>query len=159
MHYIMDPSEFFTGSMDYLFKVALAEDHIFFDSDEEEKKAAKRWRLIVCEDTGELLSADAKEKTGTALGRFLNICDGIVGQGLQVQILITTNDEIRTFHPAVVRPGRAASQIKFRTFNREEASEWLEQSVTRSHTLAELYAISRGEDPTTVSSSPAGIVP
>lgn len=158
VHYIIDPDAFFAGSADYLFQVALAnrgEDFDFdFDPDDPNPKAKAKptWRLIVCEDTGELLSSDAKDRTGTGLARFLNMCDGIIGQGLQVQILITTNDDIKTFHPAVTRPGRAASQIKFEAFSRQEAELWAaslsdDYALDRStYTLAQLFALTRGED-------------
>ena len=66
------------------------------------------WRLLVMEDTGELLSADARERTGQGLSRFLNVVDGLIGQGLRVIVLVTTNEEIKKVHPAVARPGRCA---------------------------------------------------
>ena len=67
-----------------------------------------RWRLLILEDTGELLAADAKERTGQGLSRLLNVVDGLIGQGLQVLVLVTTNEPLRRLHPAVSRPGRCA---------------------------------------------------
>lgn len=151
-HMILDPESFFTGSVDYLFQVAL-------NSQEGQED---RWRLIVCEDTGELLSADAKDRSGSALARFLNLCDGIVGQGLRIQILITTNEDIRTFHSAVTRPGRAVSQIRFEHFSAEQAAEWLGGPIFEHpknfYTLADLYAIRRGEDEVSLSRNTAGFL-
>ena len=84
-----------------------------------------RWRLLILEDTGELLAADAKERTGQGLSRLLNVVDGLIGQGLRVLVLVTTNETLRSLHPAVSRPGRCASQIEFAAFTAEEAAEWL----------------------------------
>ena len=70
------------------------------------------------EDTSELLSADARERTGQGLSRFLNVVDGLIGQGLRVIVLVTTNEEIK-LHPAVARPGRCAANMMFDALSRE----------------------------------------
>ena len=72
---------------------------------------APHWRLLVLEDTGELLRPDAKSIIGQGLSRFLNVVDGLIGQGLRVLVLVTTNERIETLHPAVARPGRCAAKI------------------------------------------------
>ena len=41
----------------------------------------ERWRLIALEDTGELLTADARERVGQGLSRLLNATDGLLGPG------------------------------------------------------------------------------
>ncbi len=53
---------------------------------------APGWRCIIPEDTGELLAADARATNGQALSRFLNLADGLIGQGLNVLLLVTTNE-------------------------------------------------------------------
>ena len=40
------------------------------------------WKLLVLEDAGELLAADAHVRTGQALSRLLNVTDGLVGQAM-----------------------------------------------------------------------------
>jgi ATP-dependent 26S proteasome regulatory subunit len=104
------------------------------------------------EDTGELLSADARERTGQALSRFLNVVDGLIGQGLRVIVLVTTNEEIKKLHPAVARPGRCAANVIFDSLSTEEASEWLavhgvDEGSGGARTLASLYAQAEGRDP------------
>ena len=104
------------------------------------------------EDTGELLSADARERTGQGLSRFLNVVDGLIGQGLRVIVLVTTNEEIKKLHPAVARPGRCAANVMFDALSREEASEWLtahgvDEESRGARTLASLYAQAEGRDP------------
>ena len=139
LDYVTDPEHLF-GSAQYMLDVLL--DH---EDDE-------RWRLLVLEDTGELLSADAKERTGQGLSRFLNVVDGMLGQGLKLLVLVTTNEELRRLHPAVARHGRCACVVEFRPFTAEEAAAWLElRSIEPPGalplTLAELYAVAAGREP------------
>ena len=103
------------------------------------------WTLVVLEDTGEMLSVDAKERVGASLMRLLNLTDGLIGQGLKVMVLITTNEEGHTLHQAVTRPGRCAHQVTFAPLSATEADEWREREeipglVDGPRTLAELYA-------------------
>jgi hypothetical protein len=135
LHYITDPEAFF-GDTAYMFRTFTSQ---VYGSDD------KRWRLFIAEDTGELLSKDAKERTGQGLSRLLNIVDGLLGQGLRVIVLITTNDPLSGMHPAVTRPGRCSAPLEFQPFSIEEANAWLQRhgrpalSGRKSRTLAELY--------------------
>jgi len=143
LHYVTDPEGFFGERARYMLDVLVGEE-----DDEDEK----RWRLVILEDTGELLAADAKERTGQGLSRLLNVVDGILGQGLRVLVLMTTNEPLRHLHEAVVRPGRCAAKIRFRAFTTEEAAEWLgrrgdDEAPGNSITLARLYS-GNGQDET-----------
>jgi hypothetical protein len=142
LHYVIDPEMLFGERSDYLLEVVLDEE------DDEERK----WRLLVLEDTGELLAADAKEQTGQGLSRLLNLVDGIVGQGLRVLVLVTTNEPLRRLHPAVARPGRCAAKVEFAGFGPDEAAEWLEARGAdaggqQGATLASLFARVGGYEP------------
>jgi hypothetical protein len=171
IHYIVDPDSFFGEHADYLMSVlleppfpmmvggerfgpsvAMSVIHEFEDFEGDGEDDSRLWRLLVMEDTGELLSADARERTGQGLSRFLNVVDGLIGQGLRVIVLVTTNEEIKKLHPAVARPGRCAANVMFDYLTREEASGWLadhgiEEESHGSRTLASLYAQSEGRDP------------
>jgi hypothetical protein len=159
MVYIVDPDAFFGDSV-YMMNVLMngGMDSPYVEDDDDEDSAprvipgrsrrdrlAERWRLLVAEDTGELLSADAKSRTGQGLSRLLNIVDGMIGQGLRVLVLITTNEKLGALHPAVTRPGRAAGIIEFDPFPPNEANEWLAahnrepRTAKGDITLAELY--------------------
>ena len=133
--YIADPEIFF-GDANYMMNVLLAND------DEE----SAGWRLLIIEDAGELLSRDAKVSQGQGLSRLLNLGEGLIGQGLQVLILITTNEALQSFNEAVARPGRTAAEVEFEPLSVVEAEGWLTlhgrcgESVSRPMTLAELYA-------------------
>ena len=103
------------------------------------------WRLLVLGDTGELLTPDAKTVIGRGLSRFLNVVDGLIGQGLRILVLVTTNEEIK-LHPAVARPGRCAANASFAPLSGEEAALWLadrgaEATVAGPTTIASLYAL------------------
>jgi hypothetical protein len=131
-HYITDPETFFGERPRYMLDVLLDED----DDDLE-------WRLLILEDTGELLALDAKRQTGQGLSRLLNVVDGLIGQGLRVLVLVTTNEPLRVLHPAVTRPGRCIAEIEFSAFPAEEADEWLERQGRAgdgtARTLASLF--------------------
>jgi hypothetical protein len=173
LHYIVDPDSFFGQHADYLMNVLMqpgmpmmalgggmvgpassfmvahmseAEGDV-----EDEETAEQAWRLLVLEDTGELLTPDAKSVIGQGLSRFLNVVDGLIGQGLRVLVLVTTNEEIKTLHPAVARPGRAAANVDFLPLSSAEASAWLrERGIDEgadSRTIASLYARLDGRDP------------
>jgi hypothetical protein len=167
-HYIVDPDSFFGEHADYLISVLLqpavpmmlGQGGISsfvafagnFDEPEVEEESEKPWRLLVLEDTGELLSADARERAGQGLSRFLNVVDGLIGQGLRVLVLVTTNEEIRKLHPAVARPGRCAANVEFTSLSRDEAVRWLaehelEAEAPVPRTIASLYAQLEGRDP------------
>jgi Domain of unknown function (DUF5925)/ATPase family associated with various cellular activities (AAA) len=160
-HYIVDPDAFFGEHADYLMSVLLTPPQIqlpvhpaaaqmspelvqFLD-EEEDGQAAKPWKLLMLEDTGELLTADARALIGQGLSRFLNVVDGLIGQGLRVLALVTTNEEVRKLHPAVARPGRSAANIEFTALSAEEAAAWrvrhgIEGADAGPTTLASLYA-------------------
>jgi Domain of unknown function (DUF5925)/ATPase family associated with various cellular activities (AAA) len=108
LDYVIDPEVFFGQRADYMVDLLLDDDSHVESRDPTDPERGK-WRLLVLEDTGELLAADAKEQTGQGLSRLLNLVDGILGQGLRLLVLVTTNEPLRRVHPAVARPGRRAA--------------------------------------------------
>jgi hypothetical protein len=164
--YIVDPDSFFGEHADYLMSVLLmpaydvsrpAAMHLrasmmqLVDVDEDEERPEKPWRVLILEDTGELLTPDAKTMIGQGLSRFLNVVDGLIGQGPRVLVLVTTNEPIRTLHPAVARPGRCAANIEFGPLSLSEANAWLaghdhDGSVEAPTLLASLYAVLEGQE-------------
>lgn len=135
--YIVD-SDMFFGNAQYMTKVMLGNR----DSD--------RWRLVVAEDSDEFIDAHSKAKTGQGSARLLNIADGLVGQGLKVMVLASTNVNAARFSKAVIRPGRCAAMIEFPAFPPEEADAWVAEAgidhegFTTPATLADLYALRSG---------------
>jgi hypothetical protein len=153
IEYITDPEQFF-GNADYMMDVLLSSESAYNHTVVDGEKAKPTWRLLVCEDVGELMAVDAKARTGQALSRLLNLTEGLLGQGLNILILITTNEPMRDLHPAVWRPGRCLAEIDFTPYSAQEAQEWLDShgsdfEVTRSGglSLAELYEILKQRAP------------
>jgi hypothetical protein len=121
--------------------------HVLLGENDDDQDDPGNWRLLVLEDCDELIRADAKRDAGQALARLLNLTDGLVGQGLQVLVCITTNEELSRLHPAITRPGRCAAQIHVGRLSRAEAGAWLGGTADvgpEGATLAELY-VRRGE--------------
>ena len=150
-HFILDPEEFF-GGPDYLMHVVMTEDQWW------DRGAASpdRWKVLVVEDADELIRADARRSAGASLGRLLNLTDGIIGHGMRVLLLLTTNEPVHGLHPAVVRPGRCLADVQFASFSRTQAVEWLAGAGTppsRDCTLAELYRL-RGDVDTIATERP-----
>jgi hypothetical protein len=175
-NYIVDPDAFFGQHADYLMSVLLEQNEgvmmrrfhtrgwmsyaaissgIMLTHDDEEvdeEETEPPWRLLVLEDAGELIQADARASAGQGLSRFLNVVDGLIGQGLRVLVLVTTNEEIRKLHPAVSRPGRCAANIEFGPLPAAEAAAWLEahgidEPAPAAANIATLFARLEGRDP------------
>ncbi|QXJ21645.1 ATP-binding protein [Actinomadura graeca] len=143
---VLDPEALF-GTPSYLMEVAVGDD----------EDEARRWRLLILEDCDELIRGEAKQSTGQGLSRLLNLTDGMLGQGRDVLVAITTNEDLAMLHPAVVRPGRCLAQIEVGPLTRDEATAWLAEPDTAGAgaaadeigpdgaTLAELAALRKGE--------------
>jgi hypothetical protein len=139
---VLDPERLFNDPA-YLMSVALGSD------DENEP----RWRMLMLEDCDELISGEAKASAGQSLSRLLNLTDGLLGQGRNALIAITTNEDLASLHPAVVRPGRCLASIEVGRLPYAEAVAWLGRSAgigAAGATLAELYALKTGSEPVTV---------
>ncbi|WP_259312524.1 DUF5925 domain-containing protein [Capillimicrobium parvum] len=136
-HFIADPETFLGPDAGYLLGTLLRSSR------------HGRGQLIILEDAGELLAADARAVAGQALSRLLNVSDGLLGEGLRAVVLVTTNEPLRRLHPAVVRPGRCWAEVEFARLDASAADAWLQARgvdarAGRAMTLAELYALARG---------------
>ena len=170
--YVLDPDALFS-SPGYLMEVAMGVEY-HGHGDEDETK--RRWRLLLLEDCDELIRGEAKATSGQALSRLLNLTDGLLGQGRDVLVAITTNENLASLHPAVIRPGRCLAQIEVGPLPRPEALAWLEHEGTDaarlaagrlgmgsgggggvgSATLAELIAARDGNEPVAAGGDDAG---
>ena len=98
-------------------------------------------RLIVAEDCDQLITASARVQSGPGLSRLLNVTDGLIGQGAQMLVVLTTNEPVAKLHPAIVRPGRCLANVHVPALTAAEATAWLGRPVMAPATLAELYAL------------------
>ncbi len=103
---------------------------ILLDADHDE-----RWTLFVLEDAEALLR---KDSGGSAMGKLLNLADGLLGQGLRCLFLLTTNEPLGVIHPAIVRPGRCLAQVEFGRLPAGQAAGLLGRPIERAMTLAEV---------------------
>lgn len=143
VEYIMDPETLLGASPGYLASMIMNDA----PDDDEENENPSGWKLLIMEDTGELLTEHARERSGQGLSRLLNVVDGFIGQGLRVLVLITTNEEFHKLHPAVSREGRCAASIKFNPLDQLESISFLNThkapnlKLDKGKTIAELYAM------------------
>jgi len=148
-HYIIDLENFFGSSVNYMLNV-VTKLHINEEDDDDDnilithtpKVAKNKWNLLICEDAGDYVSTE--NKTG-ALTKLLNIGDGLLGQGMNLLILITTNQALDDINPAISRQGRCLSNLEFPSFTLEEAGVWLKNhghdgTIPASRTLSDLYS-------------------
>jgi len=135
--YVLDPERLF-GEPSYLLETML----------DDEVEGVRR-RLLVLEDCDELLTINAKAEAGQALSRLLNATDGMLAQGTELLVAITTNEPLWRLHPAVVRPGRCLASLELGRFSPSEAREWLGRPfpiASEGATLAELFALRDGKE-------------
>lgn len=159
--YVIDPETLFNGPPSYMMELIMKDSSLNnlepWESDyysEDELKRSKKKKILILEDCGELIKSSAKSDVGTGLARFLNIVDGMIGQGLDITVLLTTNEKIENFHSAVTREGRVNTMIDFERFSPEKTAQWLsdnnveltdelQKSVEKSNgfSLAECYDV------------------
>ncbi len=138
-HVIVDPENFFANT-GYLMQV--------LEESECEEDSSKTSNLIILEDSPRIVLTESRAASDTySMSRFLNITDGILGQGISSVFLLTTNDEIDDIDPAFLRSGRLLQRMKFNPFQVEAANKWLEEHeykgdvVDDTQILSELYGL------------------
>jgi hypothetical protein len=129
---VLDPEKLLSD-VAYLTIVALGDD--------EDDSKVHRWKLLVLEDCGEVIRSNAN--AGQGLARLLNLTDGLLGQGRNILVCVTTNSDAGCLDPAVTRPGRCLANIEVDRLSPAEAAHWLgTERITHPDgaTIAELFA-------------------
>jgi hypothetical protein len=112
-------------------------------------EGAQDWMALILEDADEYIATSARENKGQSIARLLNVADGIVGQGLNLLFVMTTNVDVQELNPAIVRPGRCLANINVGPFTHAEANAWVAErggpastfgADDPSPTLAAMYA-------------------
>lgn len=146
-HVVVDPEKFLGTDSDYMLDVLGHEPQDDFGRSTSPRPA---WRLLVMEDSGELIAMDSASRTGQGLSRLLNLCDGLLGQSYNCLILITTNEVLGRLHPAISRTGRCISNVEFELFDATAAHRWLRRRDTNKPkpveraSLADLFGLLNG---------------
>jgi len=132
--YIVDPENFFNNA-NYMQEILLHrpedadEDDdmyaVYDDEEYNESPEGSKFRLLIIEDgLNNLLTETRNEREG-AVSRFLNLTDGILGQGLRLVFLVTSNEKINKIDDAFLRKGRCLQELEFPEFNEADAKTWL----------------------------------
>lgn len=134
--YIVDSAEFFKDA-GYMMKILLGADH-----------GKDIWHVLLFEDAEEFITASAKATVGSALSKLLNLGDGLLGQGLNILFLFTTNVTVDKLHEALTGPGRCFATIEVPLLPAGQAAEWLRShgskiTVSGDQPIGALYEILR----------------
>jgi hypothetical protein len=144
---VLDPDELFARAH-YLHDVLLSGK---LDEWEEASQGGPRrrpLRLVIIEDSAALFGDACRSTPGFA--RLLNLSDGIIGQGLRVVFLLTTNEQLTGIDPALTRPGRCLAVSEFGELPVDVARRWLDARgvqarIESPQTLSELYRLQSEE--------------
>lgn len=140
VEYIVDPDQLFHNA-NYMVQLLTDTDYDPWGDVRDEND--ERFRLIVVEDAGEFIRKDAQATSGQAMSRLLNITDGLVGHGLKIIVLITTNENITDVNDALARPGRCLANIGFENLSPTDSVAWGKRHGIEvpysEHSLAQLY--------------------
>lgn len=151
-HYISDPENFF-GNVNYLMKVIDTN----YDDIENSNNSKITYNVLILEDAGSYIELNENGVQENSLTKLLNLTDGLLGQGLNLLMIISTNKEYNKLNPAIYRAGRCIDNIEFVEFSAQEANKWFESHDRSDLTtktpmlLADMYATLL--DPTYMKSS------
>lgn len=102
--------------------------------------------LLIIEDGDGLL--EKRDRANSVISDFLNIVDGLVGEIVNLHVVVTTNLQKQDFDPAITRPGRLHSILYFEPLPYEQASKVYKRETgedmpreKEEYTLAEVYAL------------------
>lgn len=102
--------------------------------------------LLIIEDGDGLL--EKRDHASSVISDFLNIVDGLVGEIVNLHVVVTTNLQKKDFDPAITRPGRLHSILYFEAIPYEQAAKVYRRETGEdldknkdNYTLAEVYAL------------------
>lgn len=169
--YILDPEVFF-GEARYMVDVVMRSAEMIDDDDDYEDDYGGRTRrrirtktslmVLIVEDGLQILLEESRRSQAGAMGRLLNLTEGLLGQGLRILVLVTSNEQIGKIDPAYLRAGRCLQSLEFPAFSMARAEEWCvlngiaipatgertfgEDSIWKKEmTLSDLYAVKNGQ--------------
>lgn len=101
--------------------------------------------LLIIEDGDQLL--EKRERASSVISDFLNVIDGLIGEVVNLHVVVSTNLQKKDFDPAIIRPGRLHSILYFEALPFEQAAKVFKRETNEdlvkdqeTYTLAEIYA-------------------
>lgn len=99
--------------------------------------------ILIIEDAENVLKS-RKAGENQAVSNLLNLSDGLLGDGLKIQVICTFNCDILEVDDALLRPGRLIAEYKFDKLNPEKSQSLLKEvhnidNKNEAMTLAEIY--------------------
>lgn len=154
--YVIDPERFFNNG-GYMKEILVSRIRGYPDEPEAVESFDVRihpdntppLKLFIIEDGLNFLLRESRGHESGAMSRLLNLTDGILGQGLRLLFLVTSNEKEQDIDPAFLRAGRCLQRLKFSPFTADQARQWfknanVEPTIPIKHdslyTLSELYA-------------------
>lgn len=122
--------------------------------------------VLVVEDGDHILMA-RKTDNLSSLATLLNLSDGILGNLIDMRIVISTNATLKEIDEAVLRPGRLCRRINVPSLEYEQANRIYKRIIqnndkdlpkSKFYTLAEVYAYANGGIHTTTEKSTKRII-
>jgi chloramphenicol 3-O-phosphotransferase len=105
--------------------------------------------VMLCEDADELL-VTRKMDNMSAISALLNLCDGMIGEALDVRIVATTNAKDISIDVALRRPGRMIGYMRTKALSEAQAAGVFRRLLPevklpelRGKTLADVYVAAR----------------
>jgi hypothetical protein len=111
----------------------------------EEQDEHRNLQFVIVMEDAEAVLMPRKVDTGFSVSAMLNLADGLLGEGLNLQFICTVNCEIAELDAAIVRPGRLRTARDFRLLTHSEAIELAQHRglpvprQRREYSLAEIY--------------------
>ena len=100
--------------------------------------------VFVIEDAEQLLVSRDNQKN-SYISLILNLTDGILGEGLGIQVIATFNTDLSNIDKALLRKGRLIALYDFKALSIEKSKNLLnhlgeyDHQVTAAMTLADIY--------------------
>lgn len=108
----------------------------------------KKKVLLIIEDGDSLI--EKRERASSVISDFLNVVDGLIGEVIDLHIVVTTNLQKKDFDPAITRPGRLHSVLYFEALEFSQAADVYKRETGEelkktqdTYTLAEIYALAQ----------------
>ena len=109
----------------------------------ETRRRGTKQKIVILEDAEDLL-LPREQGHRDKVSNLLNIGDGFLGDHLKLHLVATTNVPMRSFDPAVTRPGRLMGSREFSRLKRAEAeglaaAKGIQIPEQADYSLAEIY--------------------